>query len=685
MFIEKSQLPFFEKLSNGAGVPVMNQHNIVSRLVVAALLAGLAIPAAAQAPHITPQGDPSVKPDSIYRLAVNPADRPEETAAFLLDDGVLRLDADGKGTRTFRQIVQILRPEAAENYREQRFSYAPKHQKFTLNWIHVVKPDGTIISEKPAQIQESDVPAQLGDPTYSDRKVVRVSVTGVEAGTIVDYSYTTEELQPFLPGDFYETWGVSTGLSVRRSRYIVDVPESFTPRIHEENLNFPRKESTAAGRHVYMWTTADLPKIKPEVFAADSNAVYMSVQLSSPTTWAQIGKWYADNAKARYTLTPDVEKTITGLVKDAHTLDDSIRAVHRWVAQDIRYVSIALGLGGYQPRAPEEVVRTGFGDCKDKATLFVTALKHFGVTAYPVILNSSGGVRRDMPSIEQLDHAIAAYKRPGHAGYEFTDLTSEFTPLGELPFGYQGDFGLVVHLDGTTEQVTFPKAPLTDNRTERRIVGTVSPEGIFDGHYEEAGFGGRQYELRGAFQNPFDSTQKAKVATQLASSLFSGAEGDSLVGFKGKDLAAPPRMSVRIMHGKAASMAGSNAIFTNPFGTMEGFAAGAKEIESVGQRRFPIDAQKIFGYGETVLQLRLTLPAGWHAQLPASVVATSAFGNYRAEYAQTGRELTLTRTITGSSAKLPPDQMKSLTAWMREIARDDAKLIVIDRSATVPH
>src|SRR5690348_14859968 len=142
-------------------------------VVVAALVVMSAAHATAQAPRITPQGDPSVQADTIYRLAVNPADVPEQTAAYLLDDGVLRIEADGTESTTYRQIVQVLRPEAVESLQEQRFSYAPKHQRFTLNWIHVVKPDGTIISDKPAQVQESDVPAEMGDPTYSDRRVIR--------------------------------------------------------------------------------------------------------------------------------------------------------------------------------------------------------------------------------------------------------------------------------------------------------------------------------------------------------------------------------------------------------------------------------------------------------------------------------------------------------------------------------
>ncbi|MEO7103640.1 MAG: DUF3857 and transglutaminase domain-containing protein [Gemmatimonadaceae bacterium] len=633
----------------------------------------------AQAPHITSAGDPTVNPDTIYRLAIKPADFPEERQALLLDDGVLRIEADGRGSTTYRQIIQILRPEAVEGYSEEQFSYAPKHQHFTLNWIHVVKLDGTVISAAPSHVQESDVPAQFGDPTYSDQKVVRVSLTGVAPGTIVDYSYTIEELKPFLPGDFFESWNVSSGTRVLRSRYVVDLPAGLKPHIREVNLDFARTEKTANGRHTFVWATRDIAKIKPEVFASDSNGVYMSVLISSPTTWAAIGRWYAGNASSRYVSTPAVDSAIGVAVKDARTLDDSIRAVHRWVAQDIRYVAIALGLGGYQPRSPDEVVRTGFGDCKDKATLFVVALKKFGITAFPVLLSSTGGVRREMPSIDQLDHVIAAFKRPHEADYEYADLTASLTPLGELPFEYQGEFGMVVHPDGAVEEITFPKAPLSGNVAERRIVGTLSTDGMFNGTYSATAAGANQYALRNAFENPLDSAQRAQAANSIAAGVFDGAQGDSLAGFKGKDLAAMPKLSLLIKNGHAASMAGNNAILTNPLGSMSAFATLAQQIETAGPRRFPIDAVKLFGYGQSRMIFRVALPEGWHVDLPPSVTAASVFGNYDSQYAQVGRDLVVTRTLTGAPGVYAPDQLPVLLKWIHEIAKDDAKLIVIEK------
>ena len=649
------------------------------RPFVAAVIVAVAPIANAQAPIITPAGDPSVTADTIYRLAVDPAAFPEETSRFLLDDGVIRLEADGRGTKTYRQIIQILRPEAVESYQEMQFSYAPKHERFTLNWLRVVRPDGSVISEKPTQVQESDVPAQMGDPVYSDRKVIRVSVTGVAPGTIVDWSITTEELKPFLPGDAFFGWSVSTGNAVGRSRYIVDVPAALKLNLREENLDFKRAESVAHGRRTMVWAARDLPKVKSEPFASDSNGVLMSVSFALPLRWADIGKWYADNARGRYAMTPALDAKLAELVRGARSLDDSLRAVHRWVAQDVRYVSIALGLGGYQPRTPSEVLESGFGDCKDKATIFVAMLTRMGITAYPVILNSTGGVVRDLPSLTQFDHAIAAFRRPGRTGYEYTDLTADLTPFGELPFGPQGEFGIVVQPDGTTEEVTFPQSTVSENRVEIRLTGEIATDGAFIGHYEEAGFGNQQYGLRDAFTNPMDSTQRAQFMDNVARRWVAGAKGADLEAFPGKDLQARPRMRLRISGGKALQFAGSTAILQNPLGTAAGFAAGADELASLPPRRFPIDPLKLLGYRESRVDYAVALPEGWLAELPRSIEASGAFGVYRSSYAQEGRMLRITRTMSGVPGIQDPARVTALIAWLRDVGRDDATVIVIKR------
>jgi len=642
----------------------------------------MASPALAQAPTITPAGDPSVRSDTLYRLAVNPREHPGESVILLLDDGVVRFEADGTGSKTYRQVTQILTPDAVGDYAEHEFSYSPGHQRLLVNWIRVLHTNGSVISEAPSQVQDADVPAALGDPVYTDTKVRRYSLSGVAPGSIVDWSYTIEEFKPFLPGDFSASWSIHTGAFTRRSRYVLDLPAAVRPHLVERNLNFRHRETVVRGRRTYLWTAQDVPRVRPEEFMADSNDVLMSIGVAGPIDWETIGSWYTGLARDRYGIDRSIRQKLRTILKGSRTPDDSLRAVQRWVAQDIRYVSIALGLGGYQPRMPAEVVATGYGDCKDKATLFVAAVRALGFRAYPVLLNSSTLVDRALPSLSQFDHAIAVVERP--AGRVYVDLTAELVPYGELPASDQGQFGLIVYSDGTSEQVTLPEAAPSANLNETRIVGSLSSDGYVTASYEERGLGTRQYSLRSLLLGPVDSTRRADFARSIASRLYPGAEADSLEIFEGRDLSADPRLAFKIVRGLAARPAGNGRtiILSLPLTSMRGMADAARALEGKGRRRFHIDAGEIIGPVTTATQIALDLPVGWRAQLPPDINASSKWGKYSARYQQEGTTLQISRTLEGARGIYPPEDLPDLTAWLREIAQDDVTYLVLESGAT---
>jgi hypothetical protein len=639
-------------------------------------------PAWAQAPKITPSGDPSIRNDTLYSLAVDPRNHPGESAVLLLDDGVIRYEADGTGTETYRQVTQILTPDAVEEYAEREFTYAPGHQRLTVNWIRVVRPDGTVLSEAPSQAQDADIPASLTDPVYTDTKVRRYSLSGVAPGTLVDWSYTVEEVKPFLPGDFFTTWSIHTGAFTRRSRFIVDLPASVVPHLVERNIPFRPRETVARGRHSYLWTAHDIQPVTPEEFMADSNGVFMTIGLSAPITWETIGSWYSGLSRDRYAVDHGIREKLRSLLKAAPTPDDTLRALQRWVAQDIRYVSIALGLGGYQPRMPAEVLATGYGDCKDKTTLFVAAARALGFRAYPVLLNSGGSVARALPSLSQFNHAIAMVERS--EGRVYVDLTAELVPYGELPESDQGQFGLIVYPDGTSEQVTLPESAPSANLNETRIAGSLSAEGYITAMYEERGLGSRQYSLRSLFLVPADSSHRAEFARAIATKLYPGAEADSLVVFEGRDLAADPRVALRIVRGLAARTTGNNQtlILSLPLTSMRGMADAAAALESRRPRRFPIDAAQIIGPAATFTDITLTLPPGWRAELPRDVEAKGKWGSYTARYDQQGTTLHIVRSLEGTRGIYPPEDLPDLTGWLRAVAQDDVAYLVIERNPT---
>jgi transglutaminase-like putative cysteine protease len=639
----------------------------------------LVAPLLAQAPGITPAGDPSVKSDTIYRLAVDPTAYPNDPYIYLLDDGVIRVEADGRTTRTYRQVVQILNQDGVDDWAEQSFSYDAGRERLRINWIRVVKPDGTVISDGPSHEQESLSPVALSAPVYSSSKVRRLTLAGVAPGTIVDYSYTTERFQPPLPGDFYSGWSVHTARFTRRSRLLLDVPIGMHPRIQERNLRSRPRVVEARGRRVYTWAAQDVPRIEREPFAGSPDTVYSGIDAAGTVTWADIARWYAGLARDRSALTPGLERKLAELLLGAHSLEDSIKAVHRWVAQDIRYVSLSLGLGGYQPREPGAVFETGYGDCKDKATLFIALLGRMGITAYPVLLSSSGDADSTLPSISQFDHMIAAMAPPGGSGdYRFVDLTASLAPLGVLPPAEQGSFAVVVHLDGRAETVTLPESPVTANANVARLEGDLTADGAFNGYLDQRVTGARQFSLRDEFSSPIDSVQRTRLARSIASALFPGGSGDSLVLFDGRDLAAEPRMAVAIHNGRAATTSGASVILTLPIRTYT-LQSVADELRARGPRRFPISAAAVSGEGVDEEDLDLVLPEGWHADLPTNVAAASDFGRYESRYSQEGRVLHVMRRLTGARGTYPPDRVGDLIAWLEAVSKDDAKYLVIHR------
>jgi hypothetical protein len=620
------------------------------------------------------QTSPQVLSDSLYKMAVNPAEHADESYVLLLDEGVYRIESDGRTRNTTRQVIQILKPQAAEFFRERRLSWSPERQRMTVNWMRVVKPGGEVISDHPEQSQDSDVPAAMGTPTYTATKVRRISLSGLEAGTILDFSYTVESDKPMMSGDFYVPWRVTTPAYVVRSNLAVDVPAELHPIIVERNALFKRVERTANGRTTYSWSTSNVPRLKTEAFTPDTVPQGMTISVSPPITWTSIGQWYVPIAKEAYAITPSVEEKIASIVKGATTLDDSVKKLHKWVAQDIRYVAIELGQGGYVPRSAETVVRTGFGDCKDKAMLFVAALRKIGVTGYPVLLNISGSEQKATPSLTQFNHMIAAVKRGNDL--VFADMTAGNYPLGKLPRSEQGNLAILVKESGADE-IRLPESSLPESTAETHIIGKLSEDGNFSGTIEESDAGDLEATVRSIFQTPLDSARRRSLGRAIARTAFENPETDSLVAFDGKDLDAPVKLWARIAKAKMLSRVGDVSLLTNPI-RPESYQARLLEVlERETDRKLPYEAAKFVAPARMHLDVRITLPAGWVATLPKSEVIDGPLGRYETRYLQVGDELRLERTITGARQMIPASRRSEIMEQLRKMSSDDNKLIVI--------
>lgn len=636
-----------------------------------------AVPLSAQVPVVTPQGDPSVDDDTIYALVVDPAEYSEYAAVRLLDDGIVSIDEDGSYTTTYRTVLQILKPEAVAGWSEFTWTVDPEHERFGLNWVRVLRPDGTLITDEPLHYQESDVPVGGPGAVYTDLRQISFSLSGVETGTIIDYSTTIETFDPVLAGDLRLSWGITTGTPVRRSRYLLDTPRGLELRIDEENLPVPVEIRHHGDRTTRAYIYADLETIDPEPFAADSPSPYASLLISGANDWSDVAEWYAELARDRYDLGTAVAAAVDSIAdRAADGLE--IRALHRWIAQDIRYVSLSLGIGGYQPRTPDEVWQSRAGDCKDKATLFVAAARRLGYEAYPVLVQSGGWADRDHPSLSQFDHEIAAYRRPGEA-WQFADLTADLVPHGDLPIGIQGSFGLLVHDDGTHEEVTLPLAAVEENLKRATLTGELLPDASFTGWYVEDATGFPSHGMRHTLADPIDPSRHQEVANSIARGIFPSATGDSLHLFVGREWSEPTSLRLMLRTTDLVDdLGGGRYLLPLP---LQQFSEWARptiaQLEADTLRVFDIDAELVSGSAVVEQVLTLTLPEGWTAEIPDDVTATSEFGGYEATYEQEGRVLRVVRRLVGARGTYSRERLPDLFAWLHGMAEDDARFILI--------
>lgn len=626
------------------------------------------------------QAAPARIADTLYALAADSTAYRDAEYVYLLDDGVIRLEADGRSSRTYRQVIWVLKESAVEQWSEFRFSHQPGRQKWTLNWARVVTSTGEVLTPAPDVSQESDVPASMDSPVYVDQKVHRLTLGRVKVGSIVDVSFTLEDVAPWRPGDFYSNWVVNPGLPVRRSRLVLDAPSGVEPRVDVKNLSFAPSVRDANGRRITTWATAEVPGFKAEPFAADSNGVIMRIDIGGASRWQEIGTWFAGLARDRFVATPALERKAAELVRGARTLEDSIEAVHRYVADEIRYVSVSLGIGGYQPRAAAEVLASGFGDCKDKAGLFIALLKPLGVKAYPVLLNNGGEVNRKLPSIAQFDHAIAAVDRPGRSRV-YVDLTASKYPWGAIPGSVQGQFALVLTSDDAVEEVELPEE---DGIASRILVrGTLDSAGRADVRAEMTVTGELATRFRVMVREGIDSAGRVAMMRQFAAEVYPESVGDSLAF---TDTPEGVVVSVIARRGRAAQLAGPVAILAQPFqGNDVDLTGIIAELEAHRPRRFTIDAAAVSTSSNGALRYELTLPKGWQVQIPKDIELSGPFGVVRRKVRQQGNLLTIEQESRGGEGILPPSSLDHLLTWLRDLgaaAREGKNVVLMLPAAT---
>ncbi len=620
-----------------------------------------------------------------------PAYDEKDHAVELYSETSITVEPNGKIKRHERKAFKILRPDGAD--RGKLAFIVGRVSRVTDLHAWCIPASGKDYEVKQRDAIEAGLSGVANGMLATDIRVLLLQVPAALPGNIIGYEVESEET-PDAPADI---WRFQDSIPVREAHYLLQLPAGWSYKATW--LNHPDEIPASTGQNQWRWTLEDVkamrsePRMPPAAGVAGSLYVTLSAPAGSRQsiqTWNDVGIWYADLARGRRDPSPQLKQKVEQLTAAAPTLLAKMQSLAGFVQNDIRYVAIELGIGGYQPHAAAEVLSHEFGDCKDKATLLGAMLEQIGVRSYPVIINAARGAvgRATPPTIYDFNHAILAVALPPdledpsleaiypHAKLGkllFFDPTNPVTPFGSLSGSLQGNYGLLVAPDGG-ELVELPRMAAGANGIARTATLTLDESGTLSGDVREVRVGDRAAEQRYALRTARAETDRIRpVENMLAASLSSfQITRASILDSRGSGRVFEWHYSIEADH--YANTAGE-LLLIRPR-VMGSKAIGILETKEPREHSIEFDAAE---RDSDVFEIRL--PAGYQVEsLPDSVDVDDGFAAYHSRTELVGRTLRYTRTYEIEQPSIPAEKAKELRALYRVITADERNEAVLKRA-----
>ena len=295
-------------------------------------------------------------------------------------------------SQTFRQVVTILSKKG-----DAAAKMAVGYDKYMhVDYFRGVAYDasGKII-KKLKQNEIQDQSSISGFSLFEDDRVKTADLSQNTYPYTVEFEYQVE--MKFLKSipDFllYNDDEISTQKSVYKIAY----PEQLKPRFKTFKTGEPIKGREGDGRESLSWQFENFMPEKYEKMSPDYHQFTPHI-LAAPTqfefagypgrmdTWQNYGKWQIELNKGRDVLPEKTISTVKELTKGMKTREEKVKAVYEFLQNKTRYVSIQLGIGGWQPFEAKTVDEVSYGDCKALSNYTVAMLQSIGIKSYYTII-----------------------------------------------------------------------------------------------------------------------------------------------------------------------------------------------------------------------------------------------------------------------------------------------------------
>lgn len=332
----------------------------------------------------------------------------------------------------------------------------------------------------------TDQSISSGATLYDDSRIKFYEVFQNKYPYTVEYEYTIDfsgyiHFPMWFPIDSYN-------LSVEKSDYVVKINPELDFHFKSVNIIDTPLISEEKGLKVYKWSiqafralndepySPYLSETTPAIYFAPNNFYYDGTS-GNQETWKELGKWAYQLLIGRDQLTDKTKKEIHALISNQSDDKEKARLLYEYMQSKTRYVSIQLGIGGFQPFAAIEVDQLGYGDCKALSNYMVAILKEAEIESNYAIVNAgkhTKAINTDFSSVSQMNHVIVCV--PFEKDTIWLECTSQ-----DMPFGYLSSFtdnrkALLIKPEGGILANTT-KYFQNENVQSRKILADLSDDG----------------------------------------------------------------------------------------------------------------------------------------------------------------------------------------------------------------
>ncbi len=588
----------------------------------------------AQAPPPAPPN--KSKPDQQTRPTDSPDPNAEEAAIFERIFNHVRFENDGTDVSETEAVVKIQSQAGVEEFGQLVFGYSSATEKLEIEYVRVRKPDGQVITTPESTAQDFAPDVLKEAPMYSDYRQRHISVAALQPGDTLEYRTVTRVTTPLAAGNFWYEATFPKGIVVKEDCLIVDIPKAREIKL-KSPTHQPEIKDTA-DRRIYTWTVKNIQPDRDKEKERDgeeADDTTPDVQLTTFTDWKQIAEWYAKLQGERMTIDDSVQKKADELAKGADTPTEKARRLYDYVSRNIRYVSISLGVGRYQPHSAADVLQSGYGDCKDKHTLFSAMLRAEGIKSYPVLIDSSRQLDEDIPSPAQFDHVITAVRFSAGPGLTWLDTTPEVTPFGLILYQLRNKQAVLASDDSEAGIQWTPADSPIKSFMHFSLDGKFTPFGALDATLEMTAQGDRDWPMRAAFRRVARAQWKDFVKALTAQWGLPGDVDDVQLDSL-EDTSKPFHLKFHLRQDQYFVVPSASVNF-RPIPPL-----GLPAVRASAKNKQPLN---IGPEGEIDYQVRLQFPANYTVHTPTAVKMSRDYGDYSSTY-------TLTKGVLEGERKL---------------------------------